>query len=91
MFINQIVTPTIADFEVSPSSVRHAFLACVVAFHTFDYVAREKSESGTALRQAWGRQSDDFKTLDDIAHALKHVQVGPTRRRRVAHEAAHLR
>jgi hypothetical protein len=38
-YLKDIVEPTIKDFEKNPSSVRHAFLACVATFHAVDYLA----------------------------------------------------
>jgi hypothetical protein len=37
-YIEEIVKPTIVDFEKHPYSRRHAFLACLVTFHTLDYI-----------------------------------------------------
>jgi hypothetical protein len=44
-YITKIVEPTIKDFEENPVSVRHAFLACVVVFHSIDYLGGSKSTS----------------------------------------------
>ena len=33
-FITEIVDPTVQEFVANPGSVRHAFLACVVTFHS---------------------------------------------------------
>src|SRR5712691_4497483 len=41
-YLNDFVEPTIADFENNPASVRHAFLACVVTFHSADYLAHPR-------------------------------------------------
>jgi len=70
-YIHQFVMPTAADFEQNPSSVRHGFLACVVLFHTVDYLAYPKKSA--AIRQKWRRQSADFALIDKVAHAFKHV------------------
>ncbi len=32
-YIDEMVEPTIADFEANPMSVRLTFLACLVTFH----------------------------------------------------------
>jgi hypothetical protein len=73
-YLNDFVEPTIADFENNPASVRHAFLACVVAFHSVDYLAHPRRPA--ALRQEWNRQSEAFAIVDDVAHAFKHVKTG---------------
>lgn len=74
-YIHEIVEPTLRDFEENPSSVRHAFLACVVACHSVDYLTYPKR--ATQRRQAFVKRSADFKIVDDVAHAFKHVIVGP--------------
>jgi hypothetical protein len=38
-YLEEIVEPTVKDFEEHPTSVRHTFLACVAVFHGVDYVA----------------------------------------------------
>jgi hypothetical protein len=73
-YITKIVEPTIKDFEENPVSVRHAFLACVVVFHSIDYLGGSKSTS--QLRQKFRKASKDFALIDRIAHALKHVKTG---------------
>ena len=76
-YLDEIVEPTIKDFENNPTSVRHAFLACAAAFHTLDYVARAVNRPAAHLRQVFGNESADFALVDDVAHAFKHVSVGP--------------
>ncbi len=73
-YLNEIVDPTIKDLEDNPTSVRHAFLACVVTFHAIDYLAHPRSSRG--LRQEYRRRSKDFETVDQVAHAFKHVVTG---------------
>lgn len=69
-YIEVIVEPTFAEFSAQPSS-RRAFLTCVAIFHAVDRAAFPKSAS--ALRQAWCRESLEFKLVDVIAHHFKHV------------------
>jgi hypothetical protein len=73
-YLDDIVVPTVSDFEGNPTSIRHAFLACVVVFHTVDYLASPKK--ARTIRQECCVGSADFKLVDDIAHAFKHVAVG---------------
>jgi hypothetical protein len=73
-YLDEIAAPTVADFEKNPTSVRLAFLACVALFHSIDYLAFPKS--GRAFRQEFGTASPDFKMVDDVAHAFKHVVSG---------------
>jgi hypothetical protein len=73
-YIDQIVEPTIRDLADHPTSVRYAFLACVATFHSIDYLAYPKKPSG--LRQRVNQESVDFRVVDNVAHAFKHVVVG---------------
>jgi hypothetical protein len=73
-YLNDIVKPTVADFEANPISTRHAFLACLVTCHAPDYSAHP--EGATAKRQKFRLKSPDFKIADDVGHAFKHVVVG---------------
>jgi hypothetical protein len=84
-YLDEIVEPTIADFEQNPTSVRHAFLACVATFHSIDYLAYPRKPQ--PLRQLFRRQSTDFALVDRVAHAFKHVASGnPTGERLVSAE-----
>ena len=71
-YLEEIVEPTVKDFSEHPTSVRHAFLACVVAFHAVDYMAHP--EDSATLRQKWGRQSEAFRRVDQFANSFKHVK-----------------
>jgi|SRR5882672_8108013 len=72
-YFEQIVDPTIKDFEANPTSVRHAFSAAVAVFHSVDYLAPTKS---SGLRSKFRKKCADFATVDRIAHAFKHVKTG---------------
>ena len=74
-YIDEIVEPTVKEFENNPTSVRHAFLACVAVFHTVDYLAYPKKSR--TLREQFDLASPDFAKVDNVAHAFKHVSVGP--------------
>jgi hypothetical protein len=74
-YLDEFVDPTIKDFRENPTSVRHAFLACVVTFHAIDYLTPPGSKPRD-LRQKFSRQSSNFATVDDVAHAFKHVLAG---------------
>jgi hypothetical protein len=73
-YLKDFVEPALADFEKNPASVRHAFLACVVTFHSVDYLAHPRKSA--PLRQEWNKQSKAFAIVDDVAHAFKHVKSG---------------
>ena len=69
-YVFDFVDPTIDDFEKNPTSVRHAFLACVAAFHGVDYLAWP-DEPGKLRSHL--RRDEDSRIVDDVAHAFKHV------------------
>lgn len=73
-YMNEIVKPTIRDFESNPTSRRHAFLTCVAVFHFIDYL--DLLESSQNLRGQFRRQNANFAIVDRVAHAFKHVQSG---------------
>jgi hypothetical protein len=72
-YLNEIVDPTVAEFEQHPASVRHAFITCVVVFHAVDYRAHPELSRG--LRQKYRKKSEAFAIVDMVAHAFKHVQT----------------
>jgi hypothetical protein len=69
-YFEQIVDPTIADFEANPTSVRHAFMAAVVVFHAIDYL------DANSARKKFREDNADFALIDRIGHAFKHMQTG---------------
>ena len=73
-YLDEFVDPTISDFEQNPTSVRHAFLACVATFHAIDYLAYPRK--GRTVRQQFQEASPDFARVDEVAHAFKHVAAG---------------
>ena len=80
-YLDEIAEPTISDFEKNPASVRHAFIACVVVFHSIDYLAYPRKSR--PLRQLFRRQSTDFALVDHVAHAFKHVASGNPNNKRL--------
>jgi hypothetical protein len=73
-YLDEVVEPTIADFEANPTSRRHAFFACVAAFHGVDYLVHPRKPQSLRLR--FNEQSPEFALVDRIAHAFKHVVSG---------------
>jgi hypothetical protein len=73
-YMTEIVEPTISDFEANPTSVRHAFLACVVTFHSIDYLTHPKKPK--SRRELFRQESLEFAMVDRLAHAFKHVRTG---------------
>jgi hypothetical protein len=78
-YLDEIVEPTINDFNRNPASIRHAFLACVATFHSVDYLAYNRTsrlrDAGKAKRlvQRFRKASEDFAVVEDVALAFKHV------------------
>lgn len=68
-YLRLIVEPTYDDFRRNPTSLRHAYLACVATFHAVDRV-----QPGGNLRNTWRRQSMEFAIVDLVAHDFKHVR-----------------
>jgi hypothetical protein len=60
-YVEEIVHPTIREFEREPASRRRAFLACVALFNTVDYLAAEpSSKSKGNLRKQFRTECADF-------------------------------
>jgi hypothetical protein len=74
-YLSEIVEPTIEDFEKEPTSLRHAFLACVATYHAVDYLTYPTKRPAN-LKQEWRKESRAFAIVDDVAHAFKHVIAG---------------
>ena len=53
-YMREIVAPTIEDLAATPSSRRHAFIACVVTFHALDYLAGTRRKA--VLRAEYRRR-----------------------------------
>jgi len=71
-YLETIVEPTFEDFKRNPLSQRHAFLACVAAYHAIDRATYPAKPSN--LRKEWREKSLQFKIVDMIAHHFKHVR-----------------
>lgn len=70
-YLQEIVTPTVDDYAANVRSVRHGFLACLVTFHTLDYLA--KGTHKDTMRTQMRKECPSFREIDGIAHALKHT------------------
>ena len=73
-YLEIIVDPTFDDFHGNRDAVRHAYLACVAIFHAVDRTAEESGKPRAVIRQAWCKESFEFKLVDVLAHHFKHVQ-----------------
>jgi hypothetical protein len=63
--------PAFLDFQHNPNSARHAYQACVAAYHAVDRVTYPKKPGN--LRSKWRKQSFEFRIVDMVAHKYKHV------------------
>jgi hypothetical protein len=73
-YLDEIVEPTIIDFEADPTSRRRAFLACVVTCHAVDYLSFPRDAQ--KKRQQFSGRSDAFKIIDNVGQSFKHVVAG---------------
>jgi hypothetical protein len=71
-YLELIVEPTFDEFNRNPTSVRHAFIACVVIYHAIDRAAYPE-KPGNLLRE-WRKQSLEFKLVEIVANHFKHVK-----------------
>jgi len=73
-FADEIVDPTIAEFENDRRSRRRAFLACVATFHLIDYIG---SKRGRQQRlENFRRECPAFDAVDRYAQTFKHGETG---------------
>ena len=76
-YLSTMVRPTLREYAEDRSSVRRAFLACVVTFHTIDYIAN--GEKPAVLRSRVRKECPSFILIDRVAHAFKHASTGNLR------------
>jgi hypothetical protein len=74
-YMREIVEPTILDLVQNRASKRHAFLACVVTYHTIDYLCGKRRKA--VLRREFREQSAAFAAVDRISNARSDTQSGP--------------
>lgn len=70
-YLELIVEPTVAEFELDQASVRRTFLACAAVFHSIDYIRPKRAKN---LRKNFRNECAAFATIDRVAHAFKHVE-----------------
>lgn len=79
-YASEIVVPTVAEFSRKRWDRRRAYLACLVTYHLADFVAVELGlEEPEPVRKAVGL-SDQFRTVEALNIAAKHVF--PTKNKR---------
>jgi hypothetical protein len=78
-YLELIVEPTVEEFRRNPTSLRHAYLACVATYHAVDRVSYPKSPRTVA--EQWRKKSREFAIVDIVAHDFKHVKSDKHRQR----------
>jgi hypothetical protein len=71
-YLQKFVEPTFEEFKRNPQSERHAFLACVAAYHAVDRVTYPKRPGN--LKDKWRKECPQFAVVDMVAHHFKHVR-----------------
>jgi hypothetical protein len=79
-YVEEIVRPTMAEFQANPRSRRHAYLACMVVFHIKDHL-KKAGEKGIEdkMRKAT-RATSAFDVVRGICNGAKHVETTPDHR-----------
>jgi hypothetical protein len=73
-YADEIVAPTIDEFECEPRSTRRCFLACTVTYHMIEYMYSDDKQR-KLQRDAFRIESTAFHTIDRVAHGFKHVET----------------
>lgn len=71
-YMELIVEPTFEEFRRNSGSVRHAYLACLVAYHAVDRAANP--DDAGPLAAQWRSESLAFMLVDEVAQHFKHGQ-----------------
>jgi hypothetical protein len=65
-----IVEPTYEEYRKNSNSVRHAYLACLVAYHAVDRAAYPNEPN--SLAEKWASESLAFMLIAEVALHFKH-------------------
>ena len=71
-YLKLIVEPTIEEFMRNPTSIRHAYLACVATYHAVDRVSFP--DPGLVVAEKWREKSMAFALVEIVALDFKHVR-----------------
>jgi hypothetical protein len=71
-YMELIVEPTWEEYKRNSVSVRHAYLACLVAYHAVDRAAYPDEPAPLAAQ--WREESLAFMLIDEVAQHFKHGQ-----------------
>ncbi|WP_144445660.1 hypothetical protein [Inquilinus limosus] len=75
-YVDEIVVPTIIEFKSMRRSRRHAYLACIAAFHVKDHLKKAGETSiETAIRTA---EPLAFDLVRAVCNGTKHVKTDAT-------------
>lgn len=69
-YMELIVEPMWEEYRRNSTSVRHAYLACVVVYHAVDRAAYP--DEPFALAEEWKSESQEFMLIDEVAQHFKH-------------------
>lgn len=71
-YMELIVEPTYEEYKRNSTSVRLAYLACLVVYHAVDRAAYP-DEPGP-LAEQWRSESQEFMLIEEVAQHFKHGQ-----------------
>jgi hypothetical protein len=71
-YVELIVEPTFEEYKRNSTSARHAYLACLVAYHAVDRAAYPDEASPLAAQ--WRSESLAFMLVEEVAQHFKHGQ-----------------
>jgi hypothetical protein len=86
-YFHELVEPTIVEFEKEPANKRHAYAACLFAYHFADAAAiHETPESDRSnpgklankigeVRKRLADVAPEFRMVEGIATMVKHIMV----------------
>ena len=69
-YMELIVEPTYEEYQKNSTSVRHAYLACLVVYHAVDRAAYPGEPHVLAKR--WTSESLAFMLIEEVALHFKH-------------------
>jgi hypothetical protein len=76
-FAAEIVVPTVREFRDNRRSRRHAYLACLTAYHLKDHLKSVEADVESAMK-VYG-PSRSFEAVRSVCTATKHVEFAGSR------------
>jgi hypothetical protein len=82
-YFNDLVKPAIEEFEAKPDSIRHAYIACLFAYHFADAAAvhrkpKDKPERDryfSEIRNDLAKSAPSFWMVEGVANMTKHIDL----------------